>query len=399
MKIAFLNTYGNGSTGKIIDELKKTCLKNNIVTISIFSREFCRSPETSIRCFSKLGFYFDALMTRLFDRHGLNSFNNTRRVIKELSKFNPDLIHIHNLHGYWINYKMLFKWIKKNNKKVVFTLHDCWLFTGHCTHFDYIGCEKWINGCYKCEQKKEYPTSWFGIFAKRNYFLKKKYFDMLCPTNVIVVTPSNWLNDLVKKSFLNKFKSYVINNGVDLEIFHSYNTNFRETYKINDKHIVLCVANYWNERKGLSYVLDISLMRKDLFFVVIGKIKNDNFEQKDYQNILFIERTENQEQLAMWYSEADVYLNTTLEDTYPTTNLESIACGTPVLTFKTGGSPEIVDATGCGMVIDRNVGAINDGLNELLSKKMKHQNININFDLLDAKKKFDEYINIYDFKD
>ena len=147
MKIVFLNAYGNGSTGKIVNQLKELCEQNGIEAKSYYSREYCATPETSKRFFNKPGFYLDALKTRLFDNHGLNSILNTRRILKELEKDNPDIVHIHNLHGYWINYKMLFSYLKKRNIKVVFTLHDCWSFTGHCVHFDFIKCNKWQTIC------------------------------------------------------------------------------------------------------------------------------------------------------------------------------------------------------------------------------------------------------------
>jgi len=395
MRVAYLNTYGNGSTGKIVDDLKACCKENGIEAISIYSREFCRTPDTSIRFFSKIGFYYDALMTRLFDRHGLSSYRNTKRIIKYLDSYNPDLVHIHNLHGYWINYKILFKWLSKKKKRVVFTLHDCWLFTGHCTHFDYIKCFEWKECCVHCKQKNEYPQSYFNNFVKRNYLSKKSNISLLDPNLVTVVTPSAWLNSLVRQSFLNRFNSVVINNGVDLSIFHKYESDYRNKYNIGDKKIVLCVANYWNTRKGLEFVLSYSKSQPNLFFVVIGKVVDCYFDKNDYPNVLFIDRTDNQIELAKWYSEADVYLNTTLEDTYPTTNLEAIACGTPVVTFNTGGSPEIVLKTNYGCVIERNQEAIETGINNVLSSNTKNNFSKVDLSSLDSKPRFMEYIVLY----
>lgn len=351
MRIAFINTYGNGSTGKIVDSLKKILEDNNIECVSYFSREYCATPETSRRFFSKTGFYFDALMTRIFDNHGLNSKRNTKRIIKNLKQFKPDIIHIHNLHGYWINYELLFKYIKKYGIKVVFTLHDCWSFTGHCTHFDYIKCEKWKKGCGSCPQLNEYPKSLFFDGSSRNYKKKKNAFTSLDSNQMKIITPSLWLLNKVKESYLSKYECFVINNGINTTVFKPTPSDLREKYGLGNRIIVLAVASFWDEKKGLSYVLSSASIKKDWIFVYIGKNKkklNDN-----YSNVIHIDRTESQKELAMWYSTANIYLNPTLEDNYPTTNLEAISCGTPVVTFMTGGSPEIVNETNFGITVEK----------------------------------------------
>lgn len=390
MRVAYLNAYGNGSTGRIIDLLKKLCQMNGIESKSFFSREFCASPETSVRLFSKIGFYNDALMTRIFDNHGLNSISNTKKLINKLKEFKPDIIHIHNLHGYWTNYELLFKYIKSEKIKVVFTLHDCWSFTGHCTHFDFIKCNKWQTGCYKCPQKCLYPKSSFLDGSKRNYIRKKKAFTSLNSNQMIIVTPSNWLKEKVEQSFLNKYKSLVINNGVNINVFKQNESDLRQKYGLKNKKVILAVANYWDERKGLEYVIECAKKRTDWFFVCIGQEKAK--KTYDGDNILRFSRTESQAELAKWYSTSDVYLNTTLEDTYPTTNLEALACGTPVVTFNTGGSPESVSKTGFGVVVEKDVDSIIEGINNALINFKK-----ADFDrkMLDSDNNFYLYIREY----
>ncbi|MCR4660821.1 MAG: glycosyltransferase [Clostridia bacterium] len=370
MKIAFINTYGNGSTGKIVDTLKNKLEEDNIECVSYFSREYCATPSTSKRFFSKIGFYYDALMTRVFDNHGLNSKRNTKNIIKDLKMFNPDIIHIHNLHGYWINYELLFKYIKKENKKVVFTLHDCWSFTGHCTHFDYIKCERWKNECYLCPQKKEYPKSLVFDGSRRNYRRKKGAITSLNPNSMIVVTPSEWLQGKVKESYLKKYECVVINNGINTSIFKPTPSNLREKYEIGNKIIVLAVASYWDEKKGLDFVIECASLKSDWIFVYIGKEKSKI--NCDLKNLIHIERTESTEELAKWYSVSDVYFNPTLEDTYPTTNLEAVACGTPVVTFNTGGSPEIINKTRYGKIcLEKNAQSAVAAIYDVINSKIK----------------------------
>lgn len=348
MRIAFLNTYGNGSTGKIVDLLKKLAAEKGAEVRSYYSRDYCASPETSKRFFSKIGFYCDALMTRVFDNHGLNSVRNTRRLLSDLSAFKPDIVHIHNLHGYWINYPLLFGYLKTNNIKVILTLHDCWAFTGHCTHFDFVKCDKWKDGCFSCPQKNLYPKALIFDNSKRNYRKKKEIFTSLPRDHMMIVTPSEWLKEKVRSSFLCKYDCKVINNGIDTMVFRPKVSKVRDDFRLLNKFVVLSVASCWDERKGLKFFIECAKARPDWSFVYIGKDKDEHNDIP--ANVIHIERTDSQDELADWYSAADVFFNPTLEDTYPTTNLESIAAGTPVVTFDVGGSPEIILKTGFGIV-------------------------------------------------
>ena len=392
-RIAYLNTYGNGSTGKIVDLLKSLSLENGIDVRSYYSREYCATPETSKRFYSKLGFYHDAFMTRIFDNHGLNSKGNTRRLIKDLEEYKPDIIHIHNLHGYWINYEMLFAYIKKANIKVVFTLHDCWSFTGHCTHFDFVKCEKWKTLCFSCPQKNMYPKGSLFDGSKSNYNKKKKAFLSLDKDNMVIITPSTWLSEKVKESFLNKYNCIVINNGVNIDIFKPTESDLRKRFGLEGKMVILAVASYWDERKGLEYVLECAKAKPDWAFVYVGKEKVALGYSPN--NLIHIDRTESQKELAEWYSTADVYFNPTLEDNYPTTNLEAIACGTPVVTFNTGGSPEIVLKTGFGVIVDKDVNSIINGINKAVDEVYSTKKDKLDASLLASNTSFSKYIELY----
>ena len=394
MRIAFLNTYCNGSTGRIISSLKQVCQSNGIEVLSIFSRgNVPNLDDKSIRYFNKVEFYLDGLFTRLFDNHGRNNHYNTQRIISLLADFKPDIIHIHNLHGYWINYKMLFEYIKENNIKVIWTFHDCWNFTGHCTHFDFIGCDKWKKGCSHCKQLKEYPACCGPDRTKKNYFEKKQAFTSI--EKAIIVTPSHWLKTKVEESFLSSYQIEVINNGIDTSIFKPMpDAELRDKiFKKGYTKIVLGVAATWNERKGLKDIIAIANKEPHWFFVAIGDIPDKIEPITLNNNVLFIKRTENVYELVKWYSSADVFVNPTLEDTYPTTNLESIACGTPVITYPTGGSVEIIEHFGYGLITEeKSSESLNNSIHALFKSPFLHRKYDYS---LNAEDKFTEYLSLY----
>lgn len=394
MRIAFLNTYCNGSTGKIISSLKQICQKNRIEVLSIFSRGNTPSlDDRSIRCFSKVDFYLDGLFTRILDNHGRNNRYNTNRIISLLSEYKPDIIHIHNLHGYWINYKLLFKYIQENNIKVIWTLHDCWNFTGHCTHFDFIGCEKWKKGCSHCPQLKEYPACYGRDMTSKNYNDKKRALTSI--KNAIVVVPSYWLKSKVQESFLSKYDIEVIHNGIDISIFRPMpDMELRDNIlKKGYNKIILGVAATWNERKGLNDIIAIANKEPKWFFVAIGDIPDKKYPGTENDNVLFIKRTENVYDLVKWYSSSDVFVNPTLEDTYPTTNLESIACGTPVITYPTGGSVEIIEQFGFGIITEQKKSeSLHKSLYTLFENPLPKRNIEHS---LNADDTLSEYLSLY----
>lgn len=278
---------------------------------------------------------------------GFSKFS-TKAFLKKIEMFHPDILHLHNLHGSYINIPMLFAYIKRTNIPVVLTLHDCWAFTGHCPHFSMIHCDKWIDGCYECPQYKKYPRSLFDN-SKKMYQLKQQWFTGV--KNLTIVTPSEWLAELLKKSFLKDYPVKVINNGIDLSVFKPIPNNFREKYGIpKDKFIVLGVAFGWGERKGLDVFIELSRRLEQNKFQIVLVGTDKKVDKQLPKEIVSIHRTQNQTELAEIYTEADLFVNPTREDNYPTVNMEAIACGTPVLTFDTGGSPECIDET-CGRVV------------------------------------------------
>lgn len=355
MRIVEINMCLNGSTGKIMLQIADCAREkgDDVRTYSTqaFSKRYRKLPPAPMGhkyygSYIESGIHF--VCAHFFGFNGCYSWFATKRLIHQLKKYKPDVLHLHNLHNYCINFPLLFKYIKKNNIRVIWTLHDCWTFTGHCPHFDMIGCEKWKTGCYQCPQYKDYPKSYVDR-SKAMYKLKKRWFTGV--KDMTIVTPSQWLADLAKQSFLSEYPVKVINNGIDLSIFQPTDSDFRAKYNLNGKFILLGVAFAWGTRKGLDVFIELSKrLPSDYQIVLVGT--DDRIDQQLPENIISIHRTQNQTELAQIYTAADLFVNPTREDNYPTVNMEALACGTPVLTFKTGGSPEMLDET-CGSVVEK----------------------------------------------
>ncbi len=388
-KLVQINVVCNGSTGKIMGDLAKEAEKNGFETYCFFGRGNKNSNINCEKIGNKISIYFHVLLARL-GFNGYGSYFATKKLVKKLKNINPDIIQLHNIHGYYINLKVLFKYLKNEYKgKIVWTLHDCWAFTGHCSYFLCVGCNKWQNECYKCPQLKEYPGEYFDT-TKREFKFKKNLFTSL--NNLTLVTPSNWLKGLVKKSFLKDYNIEVINNGIDLNIFKpTYDEKIYKKYNIpKDKKIILGVANKWETRKGLNVFLKLSqLINGNEIIILVGL--NDKQIKNLPNNIIGIKRTDNQMDLVKIYTIADVFLNPTLEDNYPTVNLESIACGTPVITFNTGGSGEAMHNYGIIINEKENYQKILDVINNLNIK-----NFNLDKNVLSKNFMFEKYLEIYE---
>lgn len=289
----------------------------------------------------------DAALTRLDGRAGFHSKGVTRRLLAKLDEIDPDFVHLHLLLGYYINVEMLFKWLAGHRCEVVWTLHDCWAFTGHCIHFTYAKCSQWRGGCAAsapCPQKKAYPETYFGgdRSVRWCHERKKSLFTMLPPERMSLIAPSCWLADLARLSFLGKYGIEVVHNPVNTDVFKPTPSDFREQYDIGDRFMVLGVASKWSEKKGLSefYQLWKKLDEKKFAVVLVGLSKAQLKSLPD--GIVGLTRTESIKELAAIYSAADVFFNPTLEDNFPTVNLEAEACGTPVVTYDTGGCRETI---------------------------------------------------------
>ena len=344
MRVLFINAVcGTGSTGKITAELAEEYHRNGHEVKIAYGRS-SYVPEKykayGVRIGSMTGVYLHGIMTRLTDRHGFYSSHATKRFLKWADDFNPDLLWLHNIHGYYINIELLFTWIKtRPAMKKFWTLHDCWSFTGHCGYFTMAGCDKWRTHCERCPQRDSYPSS-IRDNSYRNFEDKRRLFTGI--NDITIITPSKWLAGLVSQSYLKEYPVEVRYNTIDKNIFMPTYGTFREKYKLTDKKIILGVASIWEKRKGLNDFVRLSdMLDPERYAIVLVGIKP---EEKNAlpKKIIAIERTNNQKELAEIYTASDIFFNPSYEDNYPTVNLEAEACGTPVITYDAGGCPETV---------------------------------------------------------
>ena len=295
--------------------------------------------------------------------HGFGSSLDTYLFLRKIDKINPDVIHLHNLHGYYINIKLLFDYLAKKNIPVVWTLHDCWALTGHCTHFEMEGCYKWQTECNHCTLLMAQYKSRFIDRSRRNYNIKKELYSKL--NNLTITTVSKWLSTLISKSILRDHPVEVITNGIDLGIFKPYSNNIREKYCIsNNKKIVLgVVASGLGVEKGRSEFIELS-KDENLAVMLVGLSSDDRKGLP--ASIICIDRTNNQKELAEYYSAADVFVNPTYNEALGLTNIEAMACGTPVVTYGAGGSPETIDSS-TGIVVKKgDMVELRNAINEIL---------------------------------
>ena len=345
MKILLINTVcGTGSVGRItVDYYNKYKSEGHDVKVIYGRGKNINVPKCdAIKFNSVLDFYYHCAMSRIFDSQGLHSNIATKKLLAFIKEFKPDIIHLHNLHGYYLNYKLFFKYINTTNIKIIWTLHDCWAFTGHCTHYLYNKCNKWETECKNCKYNKEYPASIIFQQAKRNFLLKKQLFTN--NKNLELITPSQWLADEVSKSFLKHCPIKVLNNTINNNLFKNTPSELKRELSINEnKIVILGVAFPWTGTKGYEDFLELSRLidnnKYQIIMVGLSKKQLKNLPN----NIIGFERV-SPEKLVKLYSLSDIFFNPTYEDNYPTVNLEAKACGVKIIAFKgTGGGEEMLD--------------------------------------------------------
>ena len=393
-----INSVANtGSTGRIAEGIGQAVMKAGWKSFIAYGRYANPSQSELIKIGNKWDIWNHVLQTRLFDKHGLASKGATKKLIQRIEQIKPNIIHLHNIHGYYMNYPILFEYLSKNNIPVVWTLHDCWPFTGHCAYFSYLGCEKWKLQCKQCLNKKEYPTSLGLDYSDTNYLLRKKYFTSI--PNLILVPVSDWLDSLVRHSFLKNCHSKRIYNGVDTTIFHPlpmFNSILNK-HSILNSNFVLGVANVWEKRKGLQDFIQLRKFLPISYSIVLVGL-NSRQIAKLPNGIIGIQRTENVEQLRDLYTSALAFVNPTWDDNVPTTNLDALACGTPVITYQTGGSPEAISPE-TGFVVEQgNIQGIVNAIEKICqegkgtySKACRDRAVRH----FNKEERFQEYINLY----
>lgn len=400
MKVVQINTTLNsGSTGRIAEEIGQTLIEAGHTSYIAHGRPGNKSQSHTI----KIGTSFDqklhGLQTRVFDTHAFASKSATKKLLKEIECVNPDIIHLHNLHGYYIHVGVLFDFLKEKKKPVVWTLHDCWCFTGHCSYFDFVKCDKWKTHCNKCPLKTRYPESLVFDNSYNNFDKKKETFNGV--GNLTLVPPSNWLKGLLEISFMSNYPVNVIHNGVNLKRFRQLSPSeisIKQKLGIGCEAVILGVASVWDRRKGLKDFIQLSSKIKPGDKIVLLGLTAE--QQKGLpQNIIALQRTESIEEMVQLYNLATVFVNPTWVDNFPTTNIEALACGTPVITYNTGGSVEAVDEQ-TGWVIEKgDIDGIAKTVEELKQKGKPH------FSALcraraekyfNNKERFSDYIHLYE---
>lgn len=340
---AHINTVPNGSTGGIMMKEHRELLAAGEDSFAFWGRGRAGEGDRELRFATDAEVKFDALQTRLDGKAGFHSKAATRRLLERLDEIKPNVVHLHNLHGYYVNIEILFEWLAAHDCKVEWTLHDCWAFTGHCAHFTYVKCDKWKAGCGNgCPQLGTYPSTLSRSSCQWNYKQKKRLFTLVPEGRMKLITPSKWLANLVAESFLSKYPVEVRHNTIDTSVFKPTSSDFRERYGIGDRFMILGVASPWTERKGLSdFVRLAGELDSEKYAIVLVGLSEKQVKELP-AGIVGLTRTDSREELAGIYSTADVFFNPTVEDNYPTVNLEAEACGTPVVTYDTGGCSETV---------------------------------------------------------
>lgn len=342
MKYLFINSVaGVGSTGRIAANQCRELQKKGHQCVLAYGRVKANCDDIqTIQIGTPWDYRWHGVITRAFDRHGFGSKRATRKFLNWVEEYKPDLIWLHNIHGYYINVEMLFAWIKRHPEtQVKWTLHDCWAFTGHCTHFTVVNCSQWKKQCLQCTQLRRYPACIALSSVSRNFERKRQAFTGV--KNLTLITPSKWLAELTRESFLNEYPVETHYNTIDTNIFKPTPSDFRKKYGLEQKIIILGVANVWEDRKGLNDFYKLAEFLDDSYVILLVGLSEKQMKYLP-SNIIGITRTNSPQELAKIYTAADVFVNPTYEDTYPTVNLEAQACGTLVVTYNTGGASETI---------------------------------------------------------
>ena len=348
MRYVQINSFYNGSTGTIMRGLHKELLEQGHDSYVFWGRRHETVSDHERRCASKAGVCLHGALTRLTGRAGFYSRRDTARLLEELDRIDPDVVHLHNVHGYYVNVEMLFEWLAAHRCQVRWTLHDCWAFTGHCAHFTYVKCAQWQSRCaYEkpCCQLSTYPKTISKRSCIRNFDDKKRLFGLVPAERMELITPSKWLADLVGESFLSKYLVTVKHNEIDRTVFKPTPSDFRERYGIGDRFMVLGVASPWTERKGLGDFEWLAANLDERYAVVLVGLSSKQMKQLP-ANAVGLGRVDGPAELAGIYTAADLFVNPSREETYGMTVAEAAACGTPVAVVEGSACVEVAEVSG-----------------------------------------------------
>lgn len=374
-----------GSTGKIAESIGKAAIINGWESYIAYGRRCNPSMSHLIKVGTTMDSYIHYVYNRLFDKEGLSSEAATKTLVEQIDKIKPNIVQLHNIHDHFLNYNILFEYLNQTDIKIVWTFHDCWAFTGHCYHFVNIGCEKWKYECHHCEMRNRFVDR-----SKKNFALKKSLFTS--NPNLTIVPCSEWMADLVKESFFKDVPIQVIHNGVDLNTF-KINSNTKTKTK---KFRIIAVSNVWLPYKGINDIFKLrELLTDDYEIMMIG------LTEKQIKNLPIgiqgIQRTQNIQELVRYYNESDVLINPTYADTFPTVNIEALACGIPVITYRTGGSPEAIDEK-TGIVVEQgDINAMAEAIMQMKKNPFSPKDCRKKAETCyDANKCFGNYMKLYE---
>lgn len=404
-KILQINTVAvNGSTGRIVEGIGFAAKNRGYDAYIAYGRNKHKHNDSEsklIRIGNDLSVYEHVIETRLFDRQGLASRFATKNLIRLLDDIKPDIVHLHNIHGNYLNYKYIFEYFSKNNIPIVWTIHDCWPITGHCVHFTAVNCFKWKTGCFSCPRLKSYPQSFFKDRSLRNFLDKKKAFCSV--DNLTIVPVSYWLKGIISESFLGHYPIHVIQNGIDIQAFHPRESEIqlvKKKYGIENKFVILGVATGWSNENGFYDFLKLrEILDNDFVIVLVGV--NESIKCKLPKGIIGIKRTDSQSELAAIYTAADIFINGSFEETFGLVTVEAMACGTPVIVYNSTACPEVVKQ-GTGYVVPMkdikeikktilHYKSLTDKEKILMSRMCREYTVQ-NFD---KNNKYNEYVDLY----
>lgn len=399
MKSLFqINTIVNASgTGRIVEDIGRMVISKNWKSTIAYGLKSALGASEMIRIGNNCDIYHHAIETRLLDNHAFSSRSATRVLIKQLEASRPSIIHLHNLHGYYLNIRSLFDYLSKTDIPIVWTLHDCWSFTGHCCHFTYVKCDRWMKGCYDCPQQRIYPASLLCDRSKKNYEEKKELFNSI--RNLTIVTVSKWLEGVVQQSFLNNYPIKMFRNGIDLNAFKkNENSDIIKQFGLEGKQIILGCCNGWDIRKGYDDFIRLNkYIDKHQQIILIGLTKEQI--RKLPSGMIGIERTGSKDELASFYSVADVFLNLSIEETFGLVTAEAMACGTPVIVYNSTASPELVSPETGRVVEVGDIEAVIFAIRELTSanrKSLRESCRNRTEQLYNKDINFKQYMELYE---
>lgn len=394
MRILLVNTFvGLTSTGNLTYEIYKCCVENGNECDIAYGRKDVKKDVTTYKISNKVDYNVHALWTRLTDLNGSGSYFATKRFLRFIDEYSPDLIHLHNLHGYYLNLRLFFKYINKRNIPVVWTFHDCWPFTGHCPYYTNIGCNRWKTECYDCPKKKEHPASLFLDNSRRNFRAKNEIFHL--PDQMIITPVSEWLSGEVKQSFFKDVHIQTIYNGVDLNVFRPVESGFKQMYRIESKKMLLGVAINWVPTKGLEEFIQLNSKVSEEYIIVLIGLEETQIAKLP-KGIMGFGRTENVRQLVEIYSAADVFVNPSKEETFGLVTAEALACGTPAVVYNATASPELVDEETGRVVEVGDIKGLYEAIKQIDKRKMSAACVKRAELLFDKRKNQKKYLEIYE---